>query len=254
MPHVRAPRDAAGDRHLGGDGRCTKRGGWLDAELSLEELGGHLHLTRRGIRVARCTQTPDQEDMGVLVVGVEPNELGGVVDGGSRFTAREESERRLMEHRARHPHDMTALVLEPYLEAGARTEHQPVQQLVPEAGKRGGLHPGAPGEHIDVNQRPRQQRQPERISAQLGMLAHLAAQHREGPAKRSQWVIRLREQQARHPFARRWNLAAKEEREQAPCLMATQRPQTDAAPLHPWRSQEMDAQPHLIRPPSHALQ
>ena len=71
------------------------------------------------------------------------------------LAAREQRERGLMKHGARRPGDVTALALEPHLEAGAGAEGQAVEQLVAEPGQRDRLHPRAPAEHVDVDERAR---------------------------------------------------------------------------------------------------
>jgi hypothetical protein len=86
------------------------------------------------------------------------------------LAAREQGVRCLMKDGARRARDMTALVLEPHLEAWAGAKDQPVQQLVAETGKRDGLHPGAPAENVDVHEGSRRQRQVQWIPSELGVL------------------------------------------------------------------------------------
>lgn len=81
------------------------------------------------------------------------------------------------------------------------------------------------------------------------MVAKLAAESREGPAERSERIIGLWEEQARHPLPGWRNLAANEVREQTPRLMATEGFLADAAPFDLRRSQEVDAQPHVAYSP-----
>lgn len=115
-----------------------------------------------------------------------------------------------------------------------------------EPGERHGLHPGATSQHLDVDEGARGQPQAEGIPGELDRLAQSASDDREGPAKRPQRVVGLGEQQARHAFTGRWNLAPQEIGEQPPRLVAAQRLQADAAPLDPGPSQEVDAQSHVV--------
>lgn len=165
--------------------------------------------------------------------------------GGCGLAPREQGKRCLMEDRARHPGDMTALVLHPHFEPGTGAKHQSIQQLMTHSRKRDSLRPGAPSEYLDVNERPWQQRQMERISAELGMAAQLPPQGGEGPAQRSERVVGFREEQARDSFARLWNLAPNQVREQPPRLVAAEGFQADPVLLDPRPPEKVDAQPHV---------
>lgn len=77
--HLRTPRDATRDHHLGCSSRRAKSRSWLDAEVALEELGACLHATHRSVGIARRTQAANEQDMGVLVVWVEADEFRGVM-------------------------------------------------------------------------------------------------------------------------------------------------------------------------------
>ena len=190
--------------------------------------------------------------MGVLLVGVESDELRGVMRCAGGLSSREQRERGLMEHGARRPRDVTALALEPHLEAGAGAKGQPFQQRVAESGKRDRLHPGSPAEDVDVDEGSGRQRQPQWIAAELGLLAQPAAQRRESPAERPQRIVGLRKEQARHPLPGRSNPAAKEVREQAPRLVAAGGSTgVPASSILGWPSRWM-LKPTSRLPPSHA--
>jgi hypothetical protein len=77
----------------------------------------------------------------VLVVRIQAHEMSGMAPRGVGFAARQQGERRLVEHGGRRTGDVTALVLEPVFEARARPERHAVEKLVPEAGQRGRFHP-----------------------------------------------------------------------------------------------------------------
>ena len=152
--HRGSPGDARLGRNLGRDGRRAQSRARLASELGAEALRAGLDVTRGRLVVAGRAQAADEEDVGVLVVRVEPDELRRVPGRALGLSASEQGERGLVEDGARRARDMTALVLEPHLEAGARAEAQAVQQLVAETGKRDGLRPGAPAEDVDVDERP----------------------------------------------------------------------------------------------------
>lgn len=64
--------------------RCRgrpQRGGRVEAQLAPEELGAGLHLPSRALEIASRAEAPDQKDVRVLFVRVQPNELGGVLPG-----------------------------------------------------------------------------------------------------------------------------------------------------------------------------
>ena len=247
-PHCRAPRDTSHNRHLGGGSRRAKSSSRLDAQLASEELGACLDVTRRSLGIARDTQAADEQDVGVLLVGVEPYELRGVMRRVGGLSSREQRERSLMEHGACRPRDVTALALEPHLEAGAGAKDQPLQQPVAEPGQRDRLDPGSPAEDVDVDERSGRQRQPQWIAAELGLLAEPAAQGRESPTERPQRIVGLGKEQARHPLPGRRNPAAKEVREQAPRLVAAGVLDRGPGQFHPRLAQQVDAQTHVAPP------
>jgi hypothetical protein len=230
--HCCPPRDAKRNRHLRRGSRRVKSRTRFDPQLGPEQLGTRLNVTRCSPGIARRSQTPNEQDVGVLLVGVEPDELRGVIGRAGDLATREESKRRLMKNGARRPGHMTALVLEPHLEAMAGAKDQPVQQFVAKPGQRDGLHPGAPAENIDVDECSRRQRQAQRVAAEPAVLAQPAAQNRERPAERSQRVISLGEQQGRQPLPRRRNRAAKQVREQTPGLVAARGIHRGTVPFH----------------------
>ena len=117
--------------------------------------------------VAARAEAAHKEDVGVFVVGVQPDELRRTPGCGVRLSPSQVRKCGLVEDCARHAGDVPALVLEPELEAGARTEGEAVQKLVSKTRESDGLHPGAALEHVEVDERPRLQSQLERVSAEL---------------------------------------------------------------------------------------
>jgi len=200
----------------------------------------------RSHRITCRSQAANQQDVGVLLVGVEPHELRGMMRGTGGLASGKQRERRLMENAARGPSHMTALVVEPHLEPGAGPKDQPVQQFVAEAGKRSGLRPGAPAEHIEVDECPGRQCQPQRIAAELGVLAQWATHNRQRPAERSEWVVSLGEQQRCQPLSRRRDATAKQigSKPQALCPRG-------ASTAAPARSILGDPRRWMLNPTSH---
>jgi hypothetical protein len=95
------------------DGRGAKSGARVDAELSFEEIRARLYPLDSRLGIARRAKTTDEEDVGVLLVGVEANKLRGMMSCADGFAAREERQRCLMKDGAGHTGDMAALALEP---------------------------------------------------------------------------------------------------------------------------------------------
>ena len=242
--YCRPPRNAALKRDLGGVGGCAKRSGRIDAQLASEELGAHRDVTRRSLGISPDTEAADEQDMRVLLVGVEPDEFGGMLGGAGGVSSGEQRQRSLMEHGARRARDVTALALEPHLEAGAGAKGQSLQQRPAESGKRDRLRPGSLAEDADVDEGPGRQRQPQWITAELDLAAQPASQGREGPTERSQRIVGLREEQTRRPLPGRRNPAAKQVREQAPHLVAARVLHRVCPRPDPRRAQQMDTQAH----------
>ena len=242
-----SPRDPlAGRGRVLGDGGA-QRGCRVEAELSAKELRARGDVAGRGLVVAACAQAAHEQDVGVLVVGVQPDELGRTPGCGVRLAPPQVRKRGLMEDRARHAGDVPALVLEPELEAGARTEGEAVQKLVAETGESDGLHPGAALEHVEVDERPGLQSQLERVSAELRVVAQPAAESGKRPPERSERVVRLGEEEACEALARRREPRAQEVGEQAPRFVAAWGLYGSAIPFDSGRAQKVDAQAH--RPP-----
>jgi len=198
--------------------------------------------------VSGRVQAADEQDVGVLVVRVESDELRGAPHGLGRLPAPEERQRRLVEDRAREALDVPALALEPELEAGARPEGEPFEQLQSEAGQLDRLEPGAAGQHVDVHERAGRQDEAERVAAELHVVAEPAPQRRERPAERPERIFGLREEQHGEPLARGRDARAHEVGEQAPRLVAARSLELGPASLDPRRSKQMDAQPHRTPP------
>jgi hypothetical protein len=152
-----------------------------------------------------------------------------------------------MENRARRPRDVAALVLEPHLEPRAGPERQPVQQLVAEPGYCDRLRPGRCAQDLDVDEGSRRKGQPDRIPAELEV-SQPATKSGQRPAKRSQGIVRLGKEQAGKALPR-WSDASPNEVDQKPPrLVAARGIDGDAAPLHPRRPQQVDAQAHAGAP------
>ena len=198
---------------------------------------------RRFVVAARA-ETAHEEDVGVFVVGVQPDELRCTPGRGVRLSPPQVRKRGLVEDCARHSGDMPTLVLEPELEAGARTEGEAIQKLVAETGEGDGLHPGAALEYVEVDERPRLQSQLERVSAELRVVAQPAAESGKRPSERSQRVVRLGEEEAREALARRREPRAQEVGEQAPRFVAPWRLHGSAVPFDSGRAEQVDAQAH----------
>jgi hypothetical protein len=83
-----ATRNPAQDPDFTCSSRGGERRGRFDAEVSPEELGRGRDVAPGGVRATCRLQTTNQEDVCVLVVGIEPHELGGVVRRLVGFAAR----------------------------------------------------------------------------------------------------------------------------------------------------------------------
>ena len=195
--HRRRPGDARPDRGERLRGRRGEGRARLDPELQPKQLGAGRHLALRGVGVAGGPQAADEEDVRVLVVRIQPHEVGGVVPGPGGVAAGKEGEGRLVQHGGRCPGDVAALVLEPVLEGRARAEGHAVEELVAQARQRGRFQPRALAEDLDVDEGALAERQPDGIAADLGVRAELAAERCEGRAERPERVVGLGEEQAR---------------------------------------------------------
>ena len=112
-----------------------------------------------------------------------------------------------------------------------------------ESRERDGLHPRAPGQHVDVDERPGWKRQAKRISRQHDVVAEKAPEHRERPPQRPHRIVGFREEQPAEPLARGRRRGANEIREQAPRLVSARRRNLITAPLDPGRPQQAPLPP-----------
>ena len=240
--HRSRPRHSHADRSDGVVGRRPEGRARVHAELEAEELRARLDLTHRGVGFPACPQASDQEDMRVLVEGIEPHEVGGVVAGPLRVSAGKECERRLVQHRGGRPGNVAALVLQPVLERRARSEGHAVEELVPQARERDGLHPRALPEDGNIDEGSLAKHEPNGISTYLGVRAELASERRERGPQSSQWVVGLGEEKAGEALARRRDLCSHEVGEQAPVLASGRGRDLQAAAEDTRRAEQLDRQ------------
>jgi hypothetical protein len=71
--HCRTPRHARRYRHLRRGSRRVERRTRFGPQLGPEELGACLHATRCSREIARCSQAANEQDVCILLVGVEPD-------------------------------------------------------------------------------------------------------------------------------------------------------------------------------------
>ncbi len=239
--HGGSPRDAdlRSFRHRG---RGAERGGRVDAQLAEQERCRRRRPALGRFVITRDVQAANEEDVGVLVIRAHAHELRSVAGRLLGLAACKKRERGLVEHGARDSRDVAALVLEPELEAGTRSEGQAVHELVAKAGERHRLHPRAPAEDVDVDERSRAQGEPDRIPFEPGIVAQAAPERGQGPAQGAERVVRLREEELGEPLPRGRNARAKEIDENTPRLLTARALDGLARTFQPRRAEQVHAQ------------
>ena len=199
---------------------ARERGCRVDAQLAPKELRARGDVARGRFVVAARAQTADEQDVGVFVVGVQPDELrctrglrspsrparaARARPGGGRRS----SFRRYAGARSR---------------ARARSRGSNGRRGRPEArGRDRGARRPPSRSRARVRRRRRTSQvavSVERVSAELRVVAQPAAESGKRPPERSQRVVRLGEEEAREALARRREPRAQEVGEQAPRFVA----------------------------------
>jgi hypothetical protein len=155
-------------------------------------------LLRSANRPARDVRA-DEEGVGLLVELVGSHEPSCELDRLPGRTSRQTSGGGLPKDGCRQPGRVASLGEQPCLEGGACLGVDTLKQLLSEAGNASGLNPGGRTEREDVDECVCRQLEDDRIAPDNDAWAECPSQLRQVPAKRSQWIAGVPEQESREP-------------------------------------------------------
>ena len=240
----RARRRATGGRDGAGVHGQEDAPSGLHGQLPAEQLDAGGELARGRHRVPRHRVAPGQQLLVLLDQRIERHEMRSQVDRPLRLAGRQPRQGRLTKHGLRQGRHAPPLVEQPCLERGRGREVHLSEEIPAEIGDLQGLHPGAPLQCSNVDERARWEWQLERVTPKDLGISQDPAKLRQVPAKAAQRVVGVGEQQPAKPRSGHGRPRAQQVRQERPGLPPLGGIGGHAVALDSRPAQEVDRQRH----------